>query len=102
MSLLDLPAVTLDDLIGGICAPSDRITLEEALARPVWMADALCREPAYAEVPFFPAKHQSAKAAQAVCGRCLVRDDCLAYAIANGIEHGVWGGLTIKARRRLA
>jgi WhiB family redox-sensing transcriptional regulator len=30
-----------------------------------------------------------------------VRTECLAYAIANDINHGVWGGLTARERRLL-
>jgi len=32
--------------------------------------------------------------ARAVCGRCPVRDACLAWALAHAVEGGVWGGLT--------
>ncbi len=34
------------------------------------------------------------KAAKAVCGRCMVVDDCLVYAITNSVTVGVWGGLS--------
>ena len=36
--------------------------------------------------------------AKAVCGRCLVRVMCLAYAMATG-QDGVWGGTTDYERR---
>lgn len=35
-----------------------------------------------------------------LCGRCSVRGECLEYAVANGIEHGVWGGLRAEDRKR--
>ena len=41
----------------------------ETLHRPAWRADALCREPAYAGVTFFPARGQDSAAAKEVCGR---------------------------------
>lgn len=36
---------------------------------------------------------------QATCAACPVRQQCLDYAIAEGIVHGTWGGLGGKARR---
>ncbi len=41
---------------------------------------------------------QSRKAVK-VCQRCLVRDECLRYAISNQVDFGVWGGLTERQRR---
>jgi len=48
---------------------------------------------------FFPVSpagrslEQVAKA-KAVCGRCLVRRHCLAYALQSRQKYGIWGGLT--------
>lgn len=52
---------------------------------------------------FFPARgdNEGVKAAQAVCAGCTVRDDCLEYALAEGIEHGIWGGRSERDRRRV-
>jgi WhiB family redox-sensing transcriptional regulator len=36
-----------------------------------------------------------------VCGACPVRAECLAEALDNEIEWGVWGGLTERERRAL-
>jgi WhiB family transcriptional regulator, redox-sensing transcriptional regulator len=53
---------------------------------------------------FFPVTetHTSAgrqiAAAKAICGRCLVRVTCMAYAMATG-QDGVWGGTTGSERR---
>ena len=41
-------------------------------------------------------------AAKAVCQGCVVRDDCLDYALATVERHGIWGGLTEKDRREVA
>ncbi|MEV6912311.1 WhiB family transcriptional regulator [Amycolatopsis sp. NPDC051071] len=38
--------------------------------------------------------------AKAVCARCPVTSACLAYALDNGLAHGVFGGLTGSERRR--
>lgn len=39
--------------------------------------------------------------AKLICRRCLVRTECLAEALDNGIEAGVWGGMTERNRRAL-
>lgn len=39
--------------------------------------------------------------AKAVCGRCPLRAECLAYALDAGEAHGVWGGLDEYERRVL-
>lgn len=39
------------------------------------------------------------KRAKAVCTNCLIRVECLAYALDHRIEHGVWGGMTERERR---
>ena len=41
------------------------------------------------------------KRARSVCLGCPVRFDCLAEALDNRIEWGVWGGLTERERRAL-
>jgi WhiB family redox-sensing transcriptional regulator len=64
-----------------------------------WQRDALCRE--HPEVEFFPERGASTREAKALCARCLVRDDCLAFALEAGIKHGVWGGMSERERRRV-
>ena len=39
--------------------------------------------------------------AKVVCGGCPVRTECLADALDNRIEFGVWGGMTERERRAL-
>ena len=39
--------------------------------------------------------------AKAVCRRCSVTDDCLAWALAKNQEFGVWGGMSEEERRAL-
>jgi WhiB family redox-sensing transcriptional regulator len=41
-------------------------------------------------------------AAQEVCAVCTVKVECLEYALLNGIDQGVWGGASERARRRIA
>lgn len=79
--------------------------LVELLKRPAWMADALC--PEYPEVRFFPERGESAEPARAVCGRCLVRAECLTWALEHGQSaaqhggHGVWAGTSARERTRM-
>ncbi|MFE0685911.1 WhiB family transcriptional regulator [Streptomyces sp. NPDC058961] len=39
--------------------------------------------------------------AKALCTGCPVRTECLAHALDNRIDHGVWGGTTERDRRAL-
>lgn len=39
--------------------------------------------------------------AQAICGQCPVAQDCLAEALENREDYGVWAGTTSKKRRSL-
>jgi WhiB family transcriptional regulator, redox-sensing transcriptional regulator len=80
------------------------INLLELLSRPAWMADALCRE--RPEVNWFPERAKGVDlgaeiaAARSVCARCLVRDECLAFAVQHK-ERGVWGGTSEQERQAL-
>lgn len=75
-----------------------RATLTATYA--AWMDDAAC---ATSTVEFFPDGSASTdyKAARAICEICPVAADCLEYAIANDIDHGMWGGRTPTERRRI-
>ncbi|MGH9149818.1 MAG: WhiB family transcriptional regulator [Acidimicrobiales bacterium] len=50
---------------------------------------------------FFPDRGASTREAKAVCRACVVRGDCLEYAIENGEKFGIWGGLSERERRRI-
>jgi WhiB family redox-sensing transcriptional regulator len=52
---------------------------------------------------FFPVQSNgtTVSAPKAVCGGCPVRVDCAMHAINEGEEHGIWGGLTERERRRV-
>lgn len=64
--------------------------LDEALTG----AEAACQ--AHPEAWWEPGSAETAKAA---CGRCPVRVECLAYALAADERFGVWGGLGPEERR---
>ena len=54
---------------------------------------------------FFPVSStgkslEQASEAKAVCACCLVRRQCLAYALRTRQAHGIWGGMTEEERAR--
>jgi len=68
-----------------------------------WTALAACRT-ADPEI-FFPAARPDTRAFKAQarkaitwCAGCTVRPECLRFALANRIGHGVFGGLTARER----
>ena len=75
--------------------------LADLLARPDWQDDALCAEPAYRDLPWFAELGESPDKAKNVCRRCLCREECLAYALAHHVDHGIWGALSPKERKAL-
>ena len=72
--------------------------LLELLDRPAWQRDALCRE-YVGKVNFFPGRGEPSADAKALCQRCLVRPECLLYALEHDEPYGVWGGLSARERR---
>lgn len=87
----------------GIGRPADRIDLGEIdLSEIEWHRDAACRGiDIESRDPFFPDRGGSTKPAKLLCAHCPVRDECLADALENDAEFGIWGGLTSDERRRL-
>lgn len=81
-------------------------TFEFDIRQLRWMRDAACLAEKDAEI-FFPISEigpsqlQIAEA-KAICARCPVQENCLAYAIDNGLDDGVFGGFTADERRALA
>lgn len=64
-----------------------------------WAEDALCAQ-VDSEI-FFPEKGGSTREAKLVCGRCPVKAECLADALATDERFGVRGGLSERERRQL-
>lgn len=65
-----------------------------------WMAKGKCRD--LPPSVFFPSDGVGVEVARRVCADCTVREECLEYALANRIDHGVWGGCSERERRRIA
>lgn len=71
-------------------------------ARPAWMDDAACIEhPGIQFVPPAQSSEDHARAAKAICSRCLCRAECLDYALADDSLLGIWAGTTTAERRAL-
>ncbi|MHB8438581.1 MAG: WhiB family transcriptional regulator [Acidimicrobiales bacterium] len=73
-----------------------------------WQVKAACRGPQAAV--FFPPTHAERKEdksarearAKAICHTCVVRLECLEYAIGIREPHGIWGGLNEIERKQVA
>ena len=50
---------------------------------------------------FFPERGASTREAKDVCRGCVVREDCLEFALQNGEKFGIWGGMSERERRRI-
>jgi WhiB family redox-sensing transcriptional regulator len=64
-----------------------------------WMARGRCAE----EPPstFFPSDGVGVEIARRLCADCRVQERCLEYALEQRIDHGVWGGVSERGRRRI-
>ncbi|MDN5744314.1 MAG: WhiB family transcriptional regulator [Nocardioidaceae bacterium] len=63
-----------------------------------WALSAACRN-GQADQLFVRGAAQNQ--AKQLCSSCVVRTECLAEALDNQIEWGVWGGMTERERRAL-
>lgn len=74
------------------------------VASETWMDDAACKS--VDTNVFFPVKGAphivaaKAAAAKAICARCSVAAECLAYAEKTHVPFGIFGGLTDNERRK--
>lgn len=69
-----------------------------------WMARRACTEDDIDPEVFFVTgisidAQNAIEYAKETCARCLVRTECEAYAVTNGIEYGIWGGKTEDERK---
>ena len=72
-----------------------------------WMEHGNCAEGHLPHSPkarvrmMFPSDGGGVISALRVCEGCPVSIECLAYAIENGIDHGVWGGQSERSRQKI-
>lgn len=73
--------------------------MEQVAEEQPWMTAAACRglDPEL----FFPERGASTACAKAVCANCVVRLECLDYAMENRINIGIFGGKSARQRRKL-
>jgi WhiB family redox-sensing transcriptional regulator len=69
------------------------------MTRPAWMGSALCTQTD--PDMFFPEQGGSPEPAKRICDVCPVTNQCLTYALVNGFNVGVWGGLSAAERAKL-
>jgi WhiB family redox-sensing transcriptional regulator len=50
---------------------------------------------------FFPTAESDAEMAIRVCAKCVVKSECLEYALVTNEQYGIWGGTTEDERRKL-
>jgi WhiB family redox-sensing transcriptional regulator len=67
-----------------------------------WRDLAACLDVVSADCdPFFADSTELQAEAIAICATCLVRDDCLTFAVRTGQQYGIWGGQPQQIVRRL-
>ena len=94
VGVLELPDTDTDRMMG----PADQAT--DLLGDvPQWQELALCSQTD--PEAFYPEKGGSTREAKKICGRCVVKDDCLQYALTHDERFGIWGGLSERERRKL-
>lgn len=76
-----------------------QLAMSPAERRLAWVSKALCRSAADPDELFVSGAAQN-RAAR-ICRDCAVVAECLADALDNRIEFGVWGGMTERQRRKL-
>ena len=63
-----------------------------------WRAAARCSQ--FDPDLFFAPGAIEHKEAKRICRDCPVRVECLRYAMSTPVDHGIWGGMTERERRR--
>ncbi len=72
-----------------------------------WQDRALCRGP-QSGIFYAPfqgerrnERHNREAAAKAICAKCIVKQECLEYAIRIKEQHGIWGGTNETERKKI-
>lgn len=83
---------------------NDHERLTRLFRRADWMTDAPCagRTDIYYPIQHGNGERDAIQQAKAICNECPNRIRCLEYAIDNGEDHGIWGGYSVRQRRRIA
>lgn len=91
--------VASDSAPGGEVVIRNPIHVEPAIEQSGWqdLANCLGVDPDL----FFPERGASTREAKEVCRGCVVRAECLEYALVHGEKFGIWGGMSERERRRI-
>lgn len=84
--------------VAGLALKTWEAILSTLLLDQDWRAQALCSK-CDPDLFFAPGAIEH-KEAKRVCRDCPVRMECLSYAMSTPIDHGIWGGMTERERRR--
>jgi WhiB family redox-sensing transcriptional regulator len=87
------------DALRALMEGRELLDLRDIVNPPAWMADAACRE--HQDLRWINGRTDSTSAARAVCAGCLVREECLHYALADVTIVGMWGGTSTVERQHL-
>lgn len=82
--------------------PFMHLLAEIAISEPMprsWVQLALCRNKPH--VSFFPERGETLDPARLTCAECPVRQQCLDHALKHDIQHGIWGGMSARERKRI-
>mgnify|MGYP003799230351 CR=1 FL=1 len=66
--------------------------------RPAWYEFAACKG---MDSALFYSNHRPTIEVQAICFACPAQVACLEHSLEHGENDGVWGGLGVKARRKI-
>jgi WhiB family redox-sensing transcriptional regulator len=66
---------------------------------PAWQVQAACRgcDPEL----WYMDRGESTTEAKAICRGCVVREECLEFAVTQKEKFGIWGGLSERERRKI-
>ena len=87
------------DETGALAARFDLRLLFAPAGDASWMDEALCAQTD--PESFYPEKGGSTREAKQTCEECLVRAECLDWALATDERFGIWGGLSERERRAI-
>jgi WhiB family redox-sensing transcriptional regulator len=76
------------------------VKYHEKILDITWMEDAGCRE-AEPEQFYYENEQFQRKLVEQYCKLCLVKNQCLEYALAHEDRFGVWGGTTARQRKEI-
>lgn len=90
---------SLDSIRALMVGARDLPTLADLLGRPSWMDAGACAGSNTDQ--WFPERGEDVRPAKALCAVCVVREQCLDFALDLGIKQGVWGGMSERERRKV-